>query len=1005
MVGALAGRGVSPREYEVLVAVAERLSNAEIAARLGLRERTVESHVSSLLRKLGVPGRRNLARFAPTVAGTPRPVSTAVRELPLPLQRLCKDGPWFGRQAESSELLALWEAAAETRLVLVRGESGIGKSRLVAEFAAEIHRRGGAVAFGACVDGPQLPFEPFVAGLSSAGMTVDDDPALRRLVAPRIAAMHDVVDPERSRLALQAALFDTMVCIARPAGLLLIVEDLHWASESTREVLEMIARTPRRGRLLVIATTRDEGVAPDQYGAYLGRLDRSPSVTTLPLGGLDLNAATQLIDSAGSSLDPADGVARSGGNPLFLRQLARHGATSRSLGEAVAERFMRLNGDELDIADIAVACGDRIEIAVVATASGRSHGDVLDALERAEALGIMRGGDRPATFVFTHDVFRSGRYAALSASRRLRLHAAIAAALDRSNLREDRLATVAYHACLAGARFDPKRAVELSRRAGNVAMRAADHGAAAEHYRRALESMTLDPTSSDEEQLAVTIDLGESMMLSGDHDGEGLLRRAVQEARRRDDPVAVAAALAAMARVPGGYAAIILDQQFEAVLVDAIAALPASETMWRVRLLGNLGTHLYFTEDVDRGTALLSEAVDAARRTGDPVTLGRALMSYRWCGGPFEMDQRFAVGHELIELGERTGQDVFSMVGCQQLFWCHRQLGDRASMAKWDGAATRLVRGPDLEQLSQIVTVALLDGELDRADEVISEMARLEGANGIYSEGSRFVVDDVRGRLVGSDDLHAFIESRPRERSALEPFLARVLARTGQTEKATRLLDDIRARGYVPRTSNRWTTAMSCLAEAATLSRQVDVAADVGQLLDPLAGRWVDSGIAIWDTVDRARALCLLTVGEVAAAAELARAAADTSERQATPILRARELVVLAAAELVLGRPSDQLRREALAICHRTGARLIERDARLLLGTATVHDDAGLTLREREVIDHVALGETNRQIARALQISEATVRKHLEAAFKKLDVSTRTAAVARTSELRSLPRP
>jgi hypothetical protein len=275
----------------------------------------------------------------------------------LPLQRLCKDGPWFGRQAESSELLALWEAAAETRLVLVRGESGIGKSRLVAEFAAEIHRRGGAVAFGTCVDGPQLPFEPFVAGLSSAGMTVDDDPALRRLVAPRIADMHDVVDPERSRLALEAALFDAMVCIARPAGLLLIVEDLHWASESTREVLEMIARTPRRGRLLVIATTRDEGVAPDQYGAYLGRLDRSPSVTTLPLGGLDLNAATQLIDSAGSSLDPADGVARSGGNPLFLRQLARHGATSRSLGEAVAERFMRLNGDELDIADIAVACG------------------------------------------------------------------------------------------------------------------------------------------------------------------------------------------------------------------------------------------------------------------------------------------------------------------------------------------------------------------------------------------------------------------------------------------------------------------------------------------------------------------------------------------------------------------------------------------------------------------------------------------------------------------------
>ena len=432
------------------------------------------------------------------------------------------------------------------------------------------------------------------------------------------------------------------------------------------------------------------------------------------------------------------------------------------------------------------------------------------------------------------------------------------------------------------------------------------------------------------------------------------------------------------------------------MLVNAIAALPATESTWRIRLLGNLGSHLYFSDNVERGTALLTEAVETARRTGDPVALGRALLSYRWCGGPLEMDQRIACGHELIELGERTGQDVFSIVGSQQLWWCYCQLGDRAAMTRWGDAAGRLVRGPDLEQLSFASFVAYLDGDLDRADEITDEVARIEGAHPAYSASVRFIIQDIRGRLASPNALRAVIASRPARRAFLEPVIARALARTGNTDEAKRLLGEIRTRGYLLPTSPEWVVTMSCLAEAAAFCGDGDVAADVAARLGPLAGRWVDYGPGLWDTVDRARALCHLTLGEPENAAKLARAAANTSLRQATPILRARELIVLAAAESQLGHPIDDALREALAICHRTGARVIEHDARLLLGTATVANSDGLTTREREVIDHVAQGGTNRQIATALQISEATVRKHLEAVFKKLEVSTRTAAVART---------
>ena len=141
----------------MLAAVGERLTNAEIADRLGVSERTVESHVSSLLRKLEVSGRRQLDALAPTSQRSASGSSPDSGGLPLPgadgRARRC-----FGRDGELQRLLGHWDtAASQTAVVLIRGEPGIGKSRLAAELAAEVHGRGGRVVLGACVDGPQRP--------------------------------------------------------------------------------------------------------------------------------------------------------------------------------------------------------------------------------------------------------------------------------------------------------------------------------------------------------------------------------------------------------------------------------------------------------------------------------------------------------------------------------------------------------------------------------------------------------------------------------------------------------------------------------------------------------------------------------------------------------------------------------------------------------------------------------------------------------------------------------
>ena len=1003
----LARLGVTARELDVLTAVGERLSNAEMADRLNVSERTVESHVSSLLRKLEVSGRRQLASFAPAGLGSSGGASSVGDGLVLPLARMVERGGLFGRERELQLLVQEWEAAAsETRVVLIRGEPGIGKSRLAAELAKDVHGRGGRILLGACVEGPQRPYEPFVAALESiAGLR---DARLDALFPrPGVATDSDaesVVAADRDRLAVQFALYDLLAEAAEPPGLLFVLEDLHWASQGTREAVASIARSPRRAPLLMVVTSRDDPSTSGGYGSYLGRLARAPSVATVVLGGLDAAAAARLIGELGTGLEPAVGLAQTGGNPLFLRELARGGPGGQSLREVVAERFERLRADDVDVADAAVVTGDPIDSGLLAVALDRSSDDVLDALERIEGVGIIGAGVRAGTFAFTHDVFRSGRYADLGAARRMQLHAAIARALDGSDGADARLADVARHACLAGPRFGSERAADLARRAGDVAARATDYGAAVEHYRHALDAMALQPAPDRSTRLAVTIDLGAALILTGDAAGYEVLRAAVGDARRLDDDVLLATALCAMAPVPGGGpGGPLFLERFEELLLQTADALPPSETSWRIRLLAMLGVHLRFGDDVPRGTALITDALAAARQLGDPITLGRALMSFRFCGGPLDLDQKLDCGRELLDLGERTGQEIFTTVGCQHLSWCYCELGDRAAMNQWHDAAALRVRWPDLEQLNQVSQIQMLDGDLDGASNTVDDMERVEGSIKPYVEPKRFVIADLRGHLPDADQLRAALESDPHDAWQLEALLARSLARTGRLREAEALLEAARSRAYEPRYAPLpWTLAISCLAEAAALCGHVECAADIVGLFEPLAGRWVDAGIAVWDTVDRVRALSLLTAGEAPAARDLAERAVAASRSQHTPILLARELVVLAAATERLGGDGSASVREALAFADRTGARLVNHDARLLLTSPGRDDEIGLTPREEQVIERIATGETNHQVATALGISEATVRKHLEHAFQKLDVSTRTGAVARAAELRAM---
>ena len=153
--------GVTAREAEVLAAVGERLTNAEIASRLYVSPRTVETHIASLLRKFGAVNRRELAEVWKTSTRTdaPRP-----QQLPPALELLADPATYVGRSQERSQLQELWRRAAQGKLLVavVLGEAGMGKSRIAAELALEVHADGGQVRLGSCLEELGIPYEPFI---------------------------------------------------------------------------------------------------------------------------------------------------------------------------------------------------------------------------------------------------------------------------------------------------------------------------------------------------------------------------------------------------------------------------------------------------------------------------------------------------------------------------------------------------------------------------------------------------------------------------------------------------------------------------------------------------------------------------------------------------------------------------------------------------------------------------------------------------------------------------
>jgi DNA-binding SARP family transcriptional activator len=411
----------------------------------------------------------------PGEASPPRPAADqpASREAGRPEGAVRLTVPFVGRPAETAQLEALWSRAARGQgmIVLISGDSGIGKSRLAGELAYLAETQGGRVLLGSTTPGEPFPYQPFVAALR-AGLPLLRTEELRPLTRSVLATLLPEVgaapperpdlpalDTARERARLFHALLETFSALARTRPMLLLLEDLHWAGAPTADLLEFLAGPLQRLPLLLVGTYRPEETPRDHPLRLLRRqLQRAGQSTQIALGPIDRGGVVEmfrLLGLTGAALDEAaDRLhAESEGNPFFLLErlhdLEERGALRRAEGgwefvafpstpppasvqEAIASRLNRLSAPARAMLDTASVIGAAFDLELLAEVSGwsepQAEAGVQELLDHQLVRELAPG--RGFDFGFSHHLVQETAYDRLDEAPRRRRHLRAARVLE-----------------------------------------------------------------------------------------------------------------------------------------------------------------------------------------------------------------------------------------------------------------------------------------------------------------------------------------------------------------------------------------------------------------------------------------------------------------------------------------------------------------------------------------------------------------------------------------------
>lgn len=532
------------------------------------------------------------------------------------------DGPIpVGRTAEWTKISSAFDDAATGRghLVLVEGEPGIGKSTLCEAVLTDAEQQGWRTATGRCVeDGlaptlwPCLEVVRSMVDRNSHEPRTSTGPSTSTSMLRRMASANGAGDSTVSPVQIAEQFVALLDELGRPPWVILL-DDLHWADQATLRLIALVLERIGSRPLLIIAAYRPPQLAPGSLlGAALGGFGRASAVTRIEMSPFDAGDVARLIEQT-IGAHPTAAVAarvqaRTGGNPLFVTELARlageRGVNDDSevpdaIRDVVRARLRQLPPSCTAELEVAAVLGERFDLRTAMATSERDPDDCLDALDAAIVTRILvPDGDG---FRFAHALVRDAVLAELSPLRRARLHdrAAAAIAATRGD-HPDAAEPIAHHRLEAASVTDPIAVAKAAVRASDVARWRGAFDAADRLAQRALE--TLDGAARTPALVDVEVEALEAL---------------VSTSRRRGDPAAIAA---------------VTDR------VEAIAKRSGNDAARALVVFLRWGS-IDEATDLDELAPWLDQAAELAARTDDPyatIVTRYMLAAWGWLRGDID---------------------------------------------------------------------------------------------------------------------------------------------------------------------------------------------------------------------------------------------------------------------------------------------------------------------------------------------------------------------------------
>jgi predicted ATPase/DNA-binding CsgD family transcriptional regulator len=955
-------------------------------------------------------------------------------------------------------------AEARASIAFVAGDSGVGKTRLVNELAARAKASGARVLSGDCVElaEGELPYAPIVTvlrALARAGDPILSElpPAVRVELATLLPELADTArvgfGGGSADAAAQSRLFEALLWllarIGEDAPLVLAIDDLHWADRATRSFFAFLGRSLCRERVLVVATYRsDELHRRHPLRPLLAELEREPRARRIDLPPLTRDElALQLRDILGDlpDRDLVDRVyARSQGHPLFAEELLAAGLDGRStlpptLRDALMVRVERLSAAAQQVLRV-IAVGQRLDDELLAAVAELERPALNEALREGVANHIV-AVTAESNYGFRHALLREVVDDDLLPGERSALHVALAAALEARAEREGMgvylAAGIAHHYASAG---DQPAGLRASVRAADAAESVHAYGQAAALLERALELFDRVPNAealAGADRITLLQRAANAHHLGGDSARqEALSRAALALVDERAEPrqaarvlerladaqwhlghgaEALATTKHALSLLPDGDVsrerASLLSGQAKRLmlrgkLTEAIEVsrqtLALTDALGdrglRGRALNALGTSLVGLGDVDDGVAALREALALAREDG---AVWHLTLAYLNLADSLHLAGRLREAQAIVE---EALSDKESGISHVWLMILRAELAiDAGDWHEADAILASLRRrmvGTSLLNINlRRAELALGRGDHTSARTLLDEAVPV----GVTVDEPQFtgVLGALQAELERREgDLDA---SRRAVENALDRFetctddasrLARLSA-VGATVEADAAQ---RARDLGEREAERVALAYADM--------HVARAEAAAEREGPLEGAWLlaaraertraagepdpdayVTAAAAWDELERPYPVALLRLREAEA-----RVAAGDRDGAAVAAAAARETATRVGAGWLLAELDGLIARARLDL----GLEAPEPE----LGIVTDDDPFGLTPRERQVLELVAQGATNREIGTSLFMAEKTASVHVSRILAKLDVRSRTEAAGVAHRMR-----